>query len=100
MADKYIKASTLLGSGRDFLAGVLFIEKGRRSGKTQTVMEEMLRHVIRTAPAEDVVPVVRCKVCAKREQEDMFYHCVPCGYKCNDGEWFCPAGIKGDEDEP
>ena len=93
MADKYIKASTLLGSGRDFLAGVLFIEKGRRSGKTQAVMEEMLRHVIRSAPAEDVVPVVRCKACAKRKQEDMFYKCAPCGYKCNEGDFYCAEGV-------
>lgn len=94
---KYIKTDDLMAGARDFLAGVIFVEKGSRSGKTKTLVENMLRHVIRTAPAEDVEPVVRCKVCAKREQEDMFYRCAACGYKCNDGEWFCPAGVRRDE---
>jgi hypothetical protein len=92
MADKYLKASTVLESGRNFLAGVLFIEKGRRGGKTQAMVEELLRHVIRTAPAEDVVPVVRCGCCTKREKKEEYFWCKACGYRCNDDYWYCPAG--------
>ena len=97
---KYIKAETLMDSGRDFLAGVLFVERGRRGGKTQALVEEMLRHIVRSAPAEDVVPVVRCEDCGKREKKDEFFWCKPCGYRCNEKDWFCPAGVRRDEDEP
>lgn len=95
---EYIRKDSVISRGRDFIAGVLFVRKGRSSGKTQEMFVELMNHVVSNTPAEDVVPVVRCKVCAKREQEDMFYRCVPCGYKCNDGEWFCPAGVRRDED--
>ena len=63
------------------------------------ILKATVNNVLDGLPAVDAVPVVRCKACAKREQEDMFYKCVPCGYKCNDGEWFCPAGIRRDEGE-
>lgn len=96
---KYIKVDDLMAGAGDYLAGVAFVKMGRGSGKTQLAMIEMLNHLTKTAPAEDVVPVVRCKVCTKREQDDMFYRCVPCGYKCNDGEWFCPAGVRRNGDE-
>lgn len=91
---KYIKAEGLLKSGCDFLAGVLFVEKGRREGRTKAMLEELLRHVIRTAPAEDVEPVVRCKLCQRREKRDEFYWCSPCGYKCNREDWYCADGRK------
>lgn len=95
---KYIKVDSVLDGGRDFLAGVLFIEKGRRGGKTQALVEEMLRHIVRTAPAEDVVAVVRCEVCAKREKKDEFFWCKACGYRCNEKNWYCPAGVRRPED--
>ena len=96
---KYIKADDLMAGARDFLDGVIFVEKGSQSGKMKTLVERMLHHVIRTAPAEDVEPVVRCKVCLKREQKDEFYWCKPCGYRCHDGEWYCPAGVRRAEDD-
>lgn len=97
---KYIKADDLMAGARDFLAGVIFVEKGGRSGKIKTLVESMLHHVIRSAPAGDVVPVVRCEKCAKRGKKDEFFWCKPCGYRCNEKDWFCPAGIRRDEDEP
>ena len=94
---KYIKAEDIITGGRDFLAGVLFVEKGGRGGKTKAMLEELLRHVIRTAPPEDVEPVVRCKLCRKREKRDEFYWCRPCGYKCKQEDWYCADGRLGDE---
>lgn len=94
---KYINADNLVSSGRYFLQGVFFVQKGgQQSGKTQALVEELLRHVIRTAPAEDVAPVVRCKECAKRtvkvELPAVRYWCKACGFRCNDDSWFCPVG--------
>ena len=93
---KYINADDFIRGGRDFLAGVLFVEKGRREGKTKAMLEELLRHVIRTAPVADVEPVVRCENCAKRGRREEFYWCRPCGYKCNEGKFYCADGERGE----
>lgn len=96
MAVKYIKAETLMDSGRDFLAGVMFVSRSRGNGKSQQLMIEMLRHIVEAAPDEDVVPVVRCEACGKREKKDEFYWCKACGYRCNEKDWFCPSGVKNE----
>lgn len=95
---KYIKADDLMAGARDFLAGVFYVGMPGRSGKTKALIEHLIRHVIRTAPAEDVVQVVRCKVCAKREKKDEFYWCKPCGYRCHDDEWYCPMGRRAKDE--
>ena len=56
---KYIKADNLVTGAQDFLKGVFFVTKGgQQSGKTLALVERLVRHVIQTAPAEDVRPVV------------------------------------------
>lgn len=96
---KYINADNLLTGARDFLAGVFFVRKGgRQGGKTQAMAEELVRHVIRSAPAEDVVAVVRCGTCTKREKKEEHHWCRACGYRCNDDDWYCPVGRRSCED--
>lgn len=96
---EYIRKDSVISRGRDFLAGVLFVRKGRSSGKTQEMFVELMNHVVSNTPAEDVVPVVRCEKCAKRGKKDEFFWCKPCGYRCNEKGWFCPAGVRRDGDE-
>ena len=98
MAVKYIKADDVLNCGRDFLAGVLFVEKGSRGGKMQALAEALMKHITRNAPAEDVVAVVRCEKCAKREKKDEYFKCTPCGYRCNENDWYCPAGVRREDE--
>ena len=88
---KYIKAEGLLSSGRDFLSGVLFVRKGRSSGKTLEMVIELLRRIVDAAPAEDVESVVRCKDCKKRmrNERDNLWWCMHTGYRCNNDDWFC-----------
>ena len=95
---KYINADNLIGGARDFLAGAFYVGTPGRSGKTKALIEHLIHHVVRTAPAEDVVAVVRCEVCAKREKKDEFFWCKPCGYRCHDETWYCPAGVRRAED--
>lgn len=95
---KYIEAGAVLQSASDFLDGVLFVERGSGSGKLKALVECALNHAIKTVPAEDVEPVIRCKNCGKRDMKDELYWCKPCGYRCHDGEWYCPAGVRRDED--
>lgn len=42
----------------------------------------------------DVVKVVRCKNCGKKLwcDDEMLYWCAECGYRCNNGEWYCAGG--------
>lgn len=41
--------------------------------------------------------LVRCKNCIKREVSkfDGRSYCEPCGYLCDDPEWYCPKGVEG-----
>jgi len=96
---KYITTENLLAGAGDYLAGVAFAKMGRGSGKSQLAMIEMLNHLTKTVPAEDVRPVVPCKICSKREMKDGFYWCKPCGYRCHDENWYCPAGVRRVKDE-
>ena len=99
---KYINADDLVAGAQDFLKGVFFVSKGgQQSGKTMALVESLVRHVIQTAPAEDVEPVVRCKDCGRRmvkitEKETLSW-CKACGYRCNDDNWYCPVGRRKNE---
>lgn len=96
---KYIKVDNLIGGARDFLSGVLYVRKGRSGGKSLSAVIEIVNRVAELAPAEDVEPVVRCKSCEKRvsRREEKRWWCKPCGYRCNDDEWYCPMGRRAED---
>ena len=98
---KYINADNLVTGAQGFLKGVFFVTKGgQQSGKTLALVERLVRHVIQTAPAEDVEPVVRCKDCLNRMRNDRdnLWWCMHTGYRCNDDNWYCAGGKRRTDD--
>ena len=67
---------------------------GRRHGKT--IISEIIRRAIQTAPTVDAVPVIRCKDCKKFVVEEDQAYCLDMYGQC-DENGFCAWAERKEE---